>query len=364
MRLIHVVSGNVMGGAQRYALDICRHYAGAGDDVIVLTRDAKGVDCHFEKTGVRMVHAPLRDYPDFFSSIILRPLLEEGPKGATIVHVHRYRDALTAIAARRLARRPDVRIVVTRHISERGKNNWLRRFIYRHVDAHICVSRFARREFLAAWPSGRYPFDTARLHVIFNSRNVEPERPGLPEKGPVTAMYHGTLRAGKGLETLIEAMALLKDTKLRLKIVGVGEPDFCDTLRRKALALGVMEKIDWVRNAVDPLSLMGSCHFGVLPSETPEAFGMANLEYMAAGRAQVCTFNGAQPEYMTSSVEAIRVEPGDSVGLAEAMRKLYEDRELCEKMGAKAAATYDEKLAWPHFVGRLGRIYSTLNEMK
>ncbi len=350
-----------MGGPQRYALDICRHYAAQGCDTVALTREAKGVDRQFEAAGVRLAHAPLRDYPDFFSSLMLKPVLESGPAGETIVHVHRYRDALTAIAARWLARRPDVRIVVTRHISERGKKNWLRRFIYRHVDAHICVSRFARREFLAAWRSGRYPFDTARLHVVFNSRNVTPQREGLPEKGAVTAMYHGTLRRGKGLETLIDAMGMLQDTRLRLKIAGTGEPDFCDAIRRRAQSAGVMDKIDWVRTPGDPLPLMAGCHFGVLPSETPEAFGLANLEYMAAGRAQICTFNGAQPEYMTPAREALSVKPGDAAELAAAMRKLYADRELCAEMGRRAAATYDEKLSWPRFISRLDRIYQSLS---
>ncbi len=41
MRIIHIVHGNSMGGAQRYALDICRHYVEAGSDVVALTRDAR-----------------------------------------------------------------------------------------------------------------------------------------------------------------------------------------------------------------------------------------------------------------------------------------------------------------------------------
>ena len=125
MRIIHIVHGNSMGGAQRYALDICRHYVEAGSDVVALTRDAKAVDSQFAEAGVPLRHAPLRDYPDLFSSLALRPLIEAGERGATVVHVHRYRDALTAILARRMAGRSDVRIIVTRHISEPAKDNML-----------------------------------------------------------------------------------------------------------------------------------------------------------------------------------------------------------------------------------------------
>lgn len=363
MKLIHIVAGNVMGGPQRYALDICRHYAAWGHDVLALTRDAKAIDRHFAEAGVKLSHAPLRDYPDIFSSIALKQILEDSPSKAIVIHVHRYRDALTAIAARRLAGRTDVKIVVTRHISEKGKNNWLRRFIYRQVDAHIFVSDSARRAFLSAWSHSRYPFDTARLHVAFNSRNVIPERTEIPEKGAVTAMFHGTLRHGKGLETLIDAMGLLKDTRLRLKIAGSGDPDFLDSLRRRAQALGVMEKIDWHRNVEEPLTLISSCHFGVLPSEVPEGFGMANLEYMAAGRAQISTFNGAQSEYLTPGYEALQVAAESPHMLADAMRKLAANRELCAEMGRRAAEKYDRLLSWPHFVERLDAIYEDITSL-
>ncbi len=346
-----------MGGPQRYALDICRHYAGEGHDVIALTRDAKTVDRRFAEAGVTLEHAPLRDYPDLFSSLTLKPLLKDSPVGATVVHVHRYRDALTAIAARKMAGRPDIRIIVTRHICEKGKTNWLRRYIYRQVDAHICVSETARREFLSAWPEGRYPFDPTRLHVIFNSRNLPALRQPLPAKGAITAMCHGTLRPGKGLETLIDALGELKDTRLRLKIVGSGNPDFVDSLRRRAQALNIMERIDWIRNVDDPARLISLCHFGILPSETPEAFGMANLEYMAAGRAQISTFNGAQSEYLTPGAEALKVPPGNVIALANAMRALYSDKNLATRLGEQAARRYDSQLAWPRFIRHLDEIY-------
>lgn len=358
MRIIHIVHGNVMGGAQRYALDICRHYTGEGHEVTALTRDTRAVDSHFEQAGVPLEHAPLRDYPDLFSSLILKPMLEESPKGETVVHVHRYRDALTAILARRMARRPDVRIIVTRHISEPAKDNMLRRFIYRNVDAHIFVSEFSRREFLAAWPHGRYPIDTARLHVAFNSRNIADVTSDEPSRGAITAMFHGMLRKGKGLDTLIRAMALLKDTRLRLKIAGTGDPDYCDTLRRLAISLNVMDSIDWNRNIPDPAGLIPTCHFGVLPSSVPEAFGMANLEYMAAGRPQICTFNGAQPEYLTPGVEALEVPPTDPEALAEAMRSLYADKELRRRLGQAAAKRYADTLSWPRFISRIDKIYA------
>ena len=97
-------------------------------------------------------------------------------------------------------------------------------------------------------------------------------------------MFHGPLIPGKGLEVLIDAMSLLKRTKIRLKIVGTGQPDYVDSLRRRALTREVMDMIDWHKHTKRPLDIIGGCHFGVLPSVKEEAFGLANLEYMASGR--------------------------------------------------------------------------------
>lgn len=360
MRLIHIIASGSMGGKERYALDICTHFASAGHDVIALTRDAKAIDEPFARAGVSLRHAPLRDYPDFFSSVILSKMLKESPVGDTIIHVHRYRDALTAIAARRLAGRPDVRIIASRHKSDPGKDNWLRRYIYRRIDAHIFVSEFSMRRFLSSWPEGRYPFDSRRLHVALNSRRVMPDRVPEPERGAVTAMYHGVLRQGKGLETIIRALHIIKGkgkVKVRLRIVGSGDSDFTDSLRSLATRCGVMDLIDWMRTTDDPAQLIATCHFGVLPSETPEAFGMANIEYMMAGRPQITTFNGAQGEYLTPGVEALAVEPGDAEGLAEAMSRLTSDGSLRREMGEAAAQNYDRLLAWPSYIATISDIY-------
>ena len=359
MKLIHIVAGNVMGGAQRYALDICRHFASEGDEVIAVTRDTLAIDTQFRLAGITLVHAPLRDYPDLFSSLALKPLLQSASKNQpVIVHVHRYRDALTAILARRLAQRPDVRIVISRHICQPAKDNWLRRFIYRQIDANIFGSEFSRRTFLSTWPQSRFPFDPARLQVAYDSRNTTSTLLPEPERGAVTAMYHGYLREGKGLMTLLSALALLKDTRLRLKIVGSGDAEYIDALRNRAITLGIMDKIDWHYNTEDPAALIEHCHFGILPSESPEAGGMANIDYMAAGRVQISTFNSAQSEYMTPGVEALQVPPHDPEALAAAMRRLYSDKDLRLCMDRNAYITYTKSLSWEIFISRIKKIYT------
>lgn len=326
----------------------------------MLTRDTKNVDSRFAKAGISLRHAPLRDYPDIFSAMILRNMIRHIPQGEGIIHVHSYHDALTAIMARRLASRPDIRIIATRHKASKAVDTWIRRYVYSHIDAHIFVSAFARQRFLACWPDANPPFDRLRLHVAYNSLypdSYPSQIPDEPGKGPIIAMFRGTIKPGKGLETLIDALSLLKDIKLRLRIVGNGDPDYIDAIRRRAATRGVLQKIDWTRQADNAMQLICDSHFGVFPSVEPEAFGMTNLEFMACGRPQISTLTGGQKEFLTPGIDSLESNPADAVSLAEKMRMLATDTEMRKAMGTAAYATYNEKYSWPGFIDRLTAIY-------
>lgn len=352
--LIHVVPSGEWGGKERYAFDICRHYSSSGWNVRVLTRDARAVDGHFSRAGIVISHAPLRNYPDYYSAWALARLFKLAPKGKGIVHVHRYNDALTCILARRLARRPDIRLVYTRHKSVRPTWDLLRRMIYSGIDAHLFVSEFAKNNFF----SGRLKLGKEKTYVTYNSLLESLSEP-LPEsaKGPIVAAYRGGLKAGKGLETLIEAMGLLKHLKIRLHIMGRGHPDYVDTLRRRASMAGITDRIDWIKNADFVEERMKAVHFGVLPSEVPEAFGMANLEFMAFGKPQISSFSGAEMEMLTPGEDSLRVSAGNPEQLAEAMKQLAENQALRLQMGEKALTNYTTRFSWPVFIKQIDKIY-------
>lgn len=356
--LIHILTGNRWGGVERYALDICRHFIDKGWNVAAVTRDAKAVDTLFENEGVRLLHAPFGGMLDFSSARILAKIIKESPENSVTLHAHGFRNAFTALLARKLAGRKDVKVVATRHKVARGLDSWIFRRIYRNLDAIICVSQLAADRFLSTWHSRALPFPRERLHIIHNSLNT-PVAPPAPReaKGPAIAMFHGPLIPGKGVETLIDAMSLLQGVKIRLRIVGNGTPDYVDRLRRRAITRGVMDKIDWHKYSASPMDLIRDADFGVLPSHTEEAFGLSNIEYMACGRPQVCSSNGAQPEYITDGREGFLVTPGNANHLAEAMRKLATDPELRARMGERAFATFSSRLSWPHFVSRLTPLY-------
>lgn len=356
--LIHLISTNRWGGAQRYALDICTHFLERGWRVAAVTRDAKVVDDPFRKAGVPLEHSPLRGFFDPSSVMIMAKMLKGQPVNRTCVHVHRYRDAFTVLLAKRLIGRPDVRIISTRHKIRKGRNSWLFRRIYDKVNAHIFVSKTAFERFASTWK--QLPMRRDTVHILHNSIKlaVVPPEPE-PDRGPLFAVYNGPLVAGKGLETLIDALGLLKESRLRLRIAGKGNPDYIDSLRRRAMNRGVMDKIDW-KNCDDiSTRLLSQSHFAVFPSVEREAFGIGNLHAMALGRAQVCTANGAQGEYLEEGKTALFAKPADASSLASAIASLASEKERRQQIGRNAFRTWAETLSWSAYIRRLTEIYTT-----
>lgn len=356
--LLHLISSNKWGGAQRYALDICSHFFAQGWDVCAVTRDAKAVDDHFSKASIPMIHAPLRGFFDPASAWMLARKLHLTPRDKTVVHVHRYRDAFTVLLAKRIAKRSDIRVISTRHSIRQGRNSWLFRRIYDKLNGHIFVSNAAFERFRTPWQ--QLPMRQSTVHIIHNSiaDRMTPPVPE-PDKGPIIALYLGPVVKGKGIESIIDALMSLRDLRIRLRIAGPGNPDYLDDLRRRAMTRDVMSMIDWKICPEVPDDSIDSAHFAVLPSVEREAFGLQNLRIMAASRPQICSPNGAQAEYLEDGHTAIFVPPAEPSVLAEKMRLLATNADLRKEIGTSALKKFQKDLSWKFFIEKLTNLYQT-----
>lgn len=353
-----MLSSVMWSGVERYALDICRHCRDRGDDVAVVTRDARAVDDVFRRNGIDVRFVRLGGFLSYHAVKGICDVLAES-RGHTVLHCHSTRDAFAALTARRLLGRHEIRVVLTRHYVRRAGRSPFHRFVYRNVDHMVFVSKAARDKFFSGWHwKGRYADEDINACVIHNSLNIKLHPVAQePSRGPVTAMYLGRLAPDKGLEDLIDALALLKGTKIRLRIVGTGHPDYVDSLRRRAEGVGVMHMIDWPRHKENTEDFIRMSHFGVLPSVGPEAFGLSNIEFMKEGRPIICSDNGAQPEYITHGRDGILVPPHDPARLAAEMKRLASSAEQRRMIGAAARERFERELNWDGFIEKMYRLY-------
>jgi glycosyltransferase involved in cell wall biosynthesis len=68
----------------------------------------------------------------------------------------------------------------------------------------------------------------------------------------------------------------------------------------------------------------------------PEGFGLVAVEAAAAGVPVVASRLGALPEIVSDGETGLLVRPGDADALADALRRLLDDRELRARFGMAA----------------------------
>jgi glycosyltransferase involved in cell wall biosynthesis len=300
-----------------------------------------------------VVGLPMRSLFDLGSARRLAEIIRE--REIDIVHVNKFSDAFLAVWARAMSG-GRVRIVMTRHLIRKGKSNLLYNYLYSQLDELVFVSELARREFLSR---GAKILPT-KMRVIHNGIPDAPQNPAAKTSTMVTLAFVGRVVEEKGLHVLLAALSQLGDLNFRLKIIGTGEQEYIDNLKRIATRGGLARRLSFAGFTSDVNGTLQEAEIGILPSIVREGFPISVLEYMRSGLAIVASDNGGQTECLTDGETAFLVPPGDEVRLAEAIRMLLTHPELRAKMGEVAREAFLAHLTYNRFLGEMTKLYKGL----
>lgn len=172
----------------------------------------------------------------------------------------------------------------------------------------------------------RLGFDRRRITVVHNG---VPAVDALPDRSPPQSGWTlGTValfRPRKGIEVLIEALAILRRAgrDVRLRAVGTFESTgYEGEIRRLVARLGVEAWIEWTGFARDVTAELLRMDLFVLPSLFGEGLPMVVLEAMAAGVPVVATRVEGVPEAVRDGHEGALATPGDAAALVEAIERI------------------------------------------
>jgi glycosyltransferase involved in cell wall biosynthesis len=162
------------------------------------------------------------------------------------------------------------------------------------TDQHVAVSKFAC-ERLCRSPHKGTPI------VIYNGVDtrhyrVSEQRDRPAREGTVVGVT-SRLCAGKGIDVLLQAMKILRDTiadgPVRLLVAGGGPEQ--QELERLTARLEIENDVSMVGWVEDLSAFWQQCDIAAVPSDTwIETFGMAAAEPMAFGLPVVATRNGGR----------------------------------------------------------------------
>jgi glycosyltransferase involved in cell wall biosynthesis len=213
----------------------------------------------------------------------------------------------------------------------------LEAWCYRHADAVVApTARLAQA--LREHPDAR--------RVVHVPPAVDLERFGEPVarpvgRGPLHVVYAGTVGLAQSVETLVEAAVLAGPDVVRVTIAGDGAEAADVAALIEARGAGHVTMIG-VRTAEEVAELYADADAGAVLLQgaalLQEALPTKLMEVMAAGRPVLLAARGESIDVVSNAACGLTVEPHDAAGLAEAMRRLAGDPELCARLGAAGRA--------------------------
>jgi glycosyltransferase involved in cell wall biosynthesis len=191
------------------------------------------------------------------------------------------------------------------------------RMLERWVDGFIAPSEYVARMLeLTGVPADR-------ITLIPNGVAV----PGdATPPGSGFALYAGRLSAEKGIATLIAAARAAPE----VPIAAAGSGPLADRIEASPIRhLGQLGRDD-----LD--AAMAEAAFTILPSECHENQPYGAIESLAAGRPVIATAVGGLPEVVRDGETGLVVPPASPKALADAVDRLWRDRELTRRLGESA----------------------------
>ncbi len=209
---------------------------------------------------------------------------------------------------------------------------------------------------------GSYRVDAGKVGVIPHGAWSPPVTSGMADPTRLHLVTWGLLGPGKGIEHMIDAMALLRDLPAQYTIAGPTHPnvlarqgdDYRRGLIRQVWAAGVAPAVrfdDVYRDIAGLLRFVASASMVVLPYDSPDQVTSGVLvDAIAAGVPVIATAFPHAVELLADGAGII-VPRKDPAALASAVRAVADDPTLLAAMTARARAIAPS-LSWHTVAGQ------------
>jgi glycosyltransferase involved in cell wall biosynthesis len=165
------------------------------------------------------------------------------------------------------------------------------------------------------------------------------------------------LETRMGLETLIDASALLRDRGLPFQVVIGGNGSLRESLEQQVRRLSLTDRVQFIGRVTEPdLPLRyAAADCFILPTRALECFGLIVLEAFAAGTPVIASQAAAIPELADRQGPGWDFEPGDARGLAQRMEAFLKGELRPSVDLQQIASEFDRPRLFPQWRTLLGR---------
>lgn len=191
-------------------------------------------------------------------------------------------------------------------------------------------------------------------------------RDGSDEADPARLLTVGRAVAKKGLDTLVEALALLP-AGLSWRWTHIGGGELHEALKAQVKRLGLEDRVTLLgsREQTEILAAYRSSDLFVLPcriAPNGDRDGLPNVlvEALSQGLASISTPVSGITELLTDGENALLVPPDDAQALAAAMARAIRDPALRERLGNAGAERVHAEFDHRATTGRLIALFESM----
>ena len=287
----------------------------------------------------------IEDYPALKSAKVWKPLhfvlrltLLIKASGVRIVHSDQPNLALLAALAARLA---SAQAVFHARTCERHR---LDSFLPMLHDALICVSRATAKRFKAAgYPRPAVIYNGVDLHLYATTDKAQAKAGlGLAPDTPVLG-YAGQFNHEKGLDTLLQAFALVRKELPGARLVLLGRGPYEREMLELAAKLGIQKSLLLQGFTQKPESVIPAFDILLFPTRWPEGFSRVLIEAMACAVPAVASACGGNVEAVSDGRNGFLIQEDEPRLYADKALQLLHDRALYNGFSARAAAAVKER---------------------
>ncbi len=365
MKVLHLTTHLNSGGISSYILELVKPLTQIGAEIHIASSGGELTPL-FEAAGAKIHRLNIRTKSELHPKLYLtlKPLIRlVREHQIELIHAH---TRVTQVLARWVSRFTGVAVVTTCHGFYKRKLGRILNPSWgdRVIAISETVKRYLQKEF-------KVPEE--RIRTVYNAIDIFAFARKFRRHDPIQARHvYGFLKDDfvlcvtarlvkeKGQEYLLRAFAELLPSfpNLRLLIVGQGREDF--NLKNLAKKFKLGETVCFTGSVRDVTRPLSACDVAVHSAIWQEAFGLSIVEAMVVGKPSIVTTSWALYDSLKEEQIALFVEPANIQQLAEAIKTLLQNPELCATMGQNAKKIARERFSADRMAREIYEVYAEL----
>ena len=211
------------------------------------------------------------------------------------------------------------------------------------------------------------PWKKNLVQIPIGSNIIPPEgkiSPDWEKKDKIVLTHFGLFYPGKGVETILKAVAELKKEYDNFQLIMLGgkwrgEEDYYQDLKEQAQKLGIDEKIYWIGYlpAEEVSKYLSATDIFLVPYDM--GISIRRGSYMAGlvhGLPTISTYSKIKSEYVKDGENIVLVPPMDPAALKKKILELIKDPDERKRLGENARRLTEE-FRWPNIASKMIKVF-------